>query len=468
MKRLATTLTVLVLTASIGPSTVAASIAPITAGQASVTSQHASGQQAIGQQASGQAYAGTHVSLNASERAVADYAVHGETMLDSVAVESQSSVEDGGLVDVGASVSAVTQIEGAGVALDATTETEARIEADNGATVTAHDNGHGILVVESGDQSDYVVANLSAGASASAESDSQVEVTTENGTEGTFIVVGEGNATVNDDGDVTAHLGEDGRLVFRAYPEGKDDNDDEQERLIADGDAKAEAYVMAASERADGNETGNESEGDAGNETETGDENDSENGTEGDGEQMVVDTVSYDDNTTVETAESAEGEVAFTVNRTTHEGTILVTSVSEEALNASEDLTVQVDGEAAVEAATYSQLRSAIGSEQSRYTVESAGSGSASADVLVAVNNFSERTVSMQSETGDESGAETTDGESGTSAGETTDDETTDSDPADGTTDATDAEDNDGGIPGFGVTAAVVALIGAALLARLR
>jgi hypothetical protein len=420
MKRLATTLTVLVLTASIGLSTVAASIAPITAGQASVTAQHASGQQAIGQQASGQAYAGTHVAFDASQSAVTDYAVHGETMLDSVKVESQSSAEDSALVDVGASASAVTQIEGAGLNVDATTETEARVAAENGATMTAHDNGHGILVVASGDQSDYVVANLSSGANASAESDSQVEVTTENGTEGTFLVVGEGNATVNDDGDVTAQLGEDGRLVFRSYTEGKDDNDDEQERLIADGKAKAEAYVMS------------------------------------EGKETVVDTVSYGQDTTVETKETAEGTVTFTVNRTTHEGTVLLTSVSEAVVDTPENLTVEVSGEAAAEAATHSQLEAAIGSDQSRYMVESAGSASTSADVLVAVNHFSERTVSMESGPTDGTGEETT------SDDETTSDETTSDD------ETADDENNGGGVPGFGVTAAVMALVGAALLARLR
>jgi PGF-CTERM protein len=437
MRRTATALTVLVLVASIGPSTAVGSIAP-TAPEpsAQTTAAQTTAEQSYWEssgQASGEAYAGTHVSFDASENAVTDYAVRSETMLDSVKVESQSSAEDSALVDVGASASAVTQINGAGVSVGATTETEARVEADNGATLTAHDNDRGILVVESGDQSDYVVANLSTDANASAESDSQVEVTTENGTEGAFIVVGEGNATVNDDGDVTAHLGDDGRLVFRAYPDEKGDNDDEQERLIADGDAKAEAYVMAANESEDG------SESDDGSDSET----------DGDGEQVVVDTVSYGQNTTVETAETANGTVTFTVNRTTHEGTVLITSVSDKAVDASENLNVTVDGEAAVEAATQSQLQSAIGSEQSRYMVESSGEASASADVLVAVNHFSERSVSMTSASSDDS--------------ETTDD-TTESDPADGGEDAT--ENNGGGVPGFGVTAALVALVGAALLAR--
>jgi len=432
MKRVATALMVLVVTASIAPSAVAGTVVSDTT-----------------KQTSGQAYAGTHVSFDTENRAVTDYAVRGETMLDSVKVQSESELS-GGLADLGASLSAVTRIEGAGLELGATTDTEARLTAGSSATIEAHDNGNGVLVVASGNESDYVVANLSSGANASAESDAQVEVTTENGTEGTFLVVGEGNATVNDDGDVIARLGEDARLVFRSYPEGKDDRDEKQEDLITQGEAKAEAYVMA----------------------EDGD--------------TVVDTVSYGENTTVETAESAEGKISLAVNRTTHEGTIVVTSVSEQALNTTEDLEVAVDGEAAVEARTYSQLESAVGSDKSRYVVESAGSASAdaSADVLVAVNHFSERTISMQS-----SASETTEAtETGTtSTGETTEAGTTDeSDQSgesdrttqDGASDETTSEsdesdettsgDNGADVPGFTATAAVVALLGAALLARLR
>jgi len=417
MKRLAIALIVLV---------VSATAAPTAAGQSS-----------------GEAYAGTHVSFDTADGAVVDYAVDGEPMLESVRVQSRSDVESGALADVGASLSAVTRIEGAALGLEAESETEARIEAENGATLTAHDNDRGVLVVASGDQSDYAVANLSAGANAAAESDSQVEVTTANGTNGTFLVVGGGNVTVNDDGDVTARLGEDGRLAFRSYPDGKDDGDDEQERLIADGQARAEAYVMA------------------------------------DGGETVVDTVSYGPNTTVEAATSAEGAVDLTVNRTTHEGTILVTSVSEAALNATENLTVRVDGEAATEAAAYTQLESAVGSDQSRYMTESGGEASAGADVLVAVNHFSERTVTMESGGADDAGGggdETTTADGGETTDADADEETTtDAETADGSddgdttaTDGGDGADNDGGVPGFTAASAVVALLAAALVARLR
>ena len=382
---------------------------------------------AVGQ-ASGTAYAGTHVSFDTSAHAVTDYAVHGETMIDSVKLRSAESAESGGLLGgVGASLSAVTSIQAGGVQIGATSETRAKVATESGAEVIAHDNARGVLVVEGDRGGQVVLANLSAGANATAEGESQVSVTTENGTKGTFLVVGQGNLTVNDGGNVSARLGRDGRLVFRAYPDGKDDADEKQERLIAEGTAKAEAYVMA--------ESG----------------------------EVVVDTVSYGRNTTIQAKQTAEGNVSFAVNRTTHEGTVIVASVSEAALNTTEGVDVRVDGEAAVKAATYTQLESAVGSDRSRYLVSSSGdaSANASADVLVAVNHFSERTVSVQSEVepapqttaagtaNGSGGAGTTDGGSG--------------DPT-----LTDDDENTGSIPGFGVTASVAALVAAVLLARLR
>ncbi|MFC4551029.1 MULTISPECIES: hypothetical protein [Halorussus] len=383
---------------------------------------------AVGQ-ASGTAYAGTHVSFDTSAHAVTDYAVHGETMIDSVKLRSAESAEGGGLLGgTGASLSAVTSIQAGGVQIGATSETQAKIATESGAEVIAHDNARGVLVVQGDRGGQVVLANLSAGANATAEGDSQVSVTTANGTEGTFLVVGQGNVTVNDDGNVSARLGQDGRLVFRAYPDGKDDADEKQERLIADGKARAEAYVMA--------ESG----------------------------EVVVDTVSYGRNTTIQTKQTAEGNVSFAVNRTTHEGTVIVASVSEKALNTTEGVDVRVNGEAAVKAATYTQLESAIGSDRSRYLVSSSGdaSANASADVLVAVNHFSERTVSLRSEA--DPAPQTT--AAGTTNGSSNGAGTTDGGSGDPT--LTDDDENTGNIPGFGVTASVAALVAAVLLTRLR
>ncbi|WP_158055259.1 PGF-CTERM sorting domain-containing protein [Halorussus halophilus] len=408
MKRLAIVLTALLLSATVVPP-------------------------AMGQ-TSRSAYNGTHVSFETADNAVTNYTVDGAQTFSSVTVQSQSSAKSGGLLGAGTSLSAVTTLNASVVSLDARTNASATVEARNGATLTAHDNGHGILLVEPGNSSQYVLANLSNGANASAAGNSQVSVTTANGTKGTFLVVGAGNVTVNKNGDVAAKLGKDGRLVFRAYPDGKDDGDEKQEKLIADGKAKAEAYVMT------------------------------------EGKNTVVDTVSYGQNTTVEAKQTGAGAVNVTVDRAANEGTVVITSVSRKVMNASEDLEVRVSGEAkaAVRASTYTQLRSAVGSERSRYLVESAGSENAQADanaeILVAVNHFSKRTISMQAASPAQ--GTTTSDDTTTSGDETTADDSGTTNSGGDTTGEIDG--SSGTIPGFTPITAVVALLAAALLARLR
>jgi PGF-CTERM protein len=140
----------------------------------------------------------------------------------------------------------------------------------------------------------------------------------------------------------------------------------------------------------------------------------------------------------------------MTAERAQEEGTVVITSVSEAALAASDSLDVTVDGEAAVEASSQAELREAAdGGDSSAYMVRQSGSAEATADVLVAVNHFSERQIAVS---GDDSGS--SDGET-TSGG---------SDDGDG---STDGESDSDGQPGFGVTAAVIALISVAL-ARIR
>lgn len=362
---------------------------------------------------SSEGYAGAHVSFEASGSALTEYAVANETMLSEVRVQSQESAKGSGLVDVGASLSAMTHLDGSALGLESQAEASAEVRAESGATLTAHDNGHGVLVVASGDESQYVTANVSDGGSAKAEGDSRVVVTTESGQQGTFVVVGNGSVTVNDEGDVSAALGEDGRLVFRAYPEERSDDDETQERLVADGKAAAEVYVMQQ------------------------------------GGETVTDTVSYAGDTTVEAKQSAEGQVEVTVDRATHEGTVVITSVSEEAVGSLDDLSVTVDGEAAVEASSYSEVQSAIGGDESKFMVAQQSSAEASADVLVGVNHFSERTMTID-------GGESSSGDSTTSDGSG---DGSSSDGGDGGTTASDGQ------PGFGAAVALASLVAAALVA---
>ena len=374
------------------------------------------------------AYAGTHVSFDADERAVTNYSVGGETMLDSLRTESRSQAES--RIDVGvggqASLSNLADIRGAAVSLSATARTGATVDAGGSATIEAHDTERGVLVVSPADEEQVVAVNVSDNVDAHAVSNSQVIVEGEDST-GAFILVGDGNVSVTDDGQVVANASDDAKLTFRAYGEGERTDDEQaKERMIANGTAVAEVTVM-----------------------------------DRDGE-TVADTVSYSEDTTVEAAKSGAATTEVTVDRAAHEGKVVLTSVSGAAAENAEALSVTVDGEAAVQAESYSELRSAIGSEESRYMVRQTGSAEGSADVLVGVNHFSERTISI-------SDGETTDGDDSTTSDDGTDSDadSTDGDATDA--DATDAGTESGGSPGFGVGVALVAFAGSALTAaRLR
>jgi PGF-CTERM protein len=370
------------------------------------------------------AYAGTHVSFETSSTAVTAYTIGDVEMLTSVETEARDDYQSRVGADVGANVelSTVTEVDAAGVSLTASSETRATVETESGAELDAHDNERGILQVRAADGAQVVKAELGSGGEAEAESDDRVVVTTAEGETATFVVVGDGAVAVNEEGDVVADLDEDARLVVRSYvDDDRDDDDRESEQLIADGEAVAEVYVE-----------------------------------ERDGER-AADAVTYAADTTVETRQSAENEVEVTVERTASEGKVVITTISESVIGAVEDVEVRVDGEVAAEASSYSELRAAADGEESKYMVRQAGSAEGSAEVLVALNHFSERVVTVEggddtTPTGDGSGS----GDDGTSGADGDDDTSGD----DGST--------SGSAPGFGVGAALVALFGAVLLARRR
>jgi PGF-CTERM protein len=365
-------------------------------------------------QSQASAYSGAHVSFGTSANAVTDYTVDSHLLLETVKVQSTSSAESGGIIDVGASLSALTSLSGSAVSLATTTQVSATVQTESSATLNVHDNEHGILVIESGDESQYVQANLSGGAEASATSDSRVVVTTSEGTKGTFILVGDGKVTVNEEGDVVAKLEQGDKLVFRAYPDGRSEADKRQERLIASGEAAAEVYVMKQ------------------------------------GEKTVSDVVAYANDTSVNVTQTGEGTVELTAERSTHAGTIILTSVSEKVVSSAEGLTVTVDGKAAVKASSYAELKSAAnGGDNCAYMVTE-GSAEASADVLVAVNHFSARQITMQAGgagDGTPTASPTDSGQSTTATGDHSTSTTT---------------------PGFGAAVGVTALVAAALLATRR
>lgn len=368
--------------------------------------------------ASGEAYTGTHVAFETTGSAVTNYTVDDTTVLSSVQVKSASKAESDGDVSVGGSLSAVTDLAVQGLSLSSQSKASATVSTEGSASMKAHDNTHGILVVSSGDGENYVVANVSGDGSASAESSSVVTVTKGGETKGAFVVVGDGEATVNEQGDVSAKLGSNSKLVFRAYSDGeRDDSDKKQEQLISEGKVAGEVYATV------------ESSG-----------------------EVTMDTVSYGQETTIETKQTAENEVQVTADRAESKGKVIVTSVSEKAVGSVEDISVTVEGSAAAEASSYSELTGAIGSDQSKFMVANSADASAKADVLVAVNHFSEKTYTISGGDGG-SGGDTTDGGS--------DGDTTESNN-EGTTDGNNDDSESGGTPGF---TAGAALLGAALAA---
>jgi len=395
MKRIAAILTVLLVSA----------VAPVSAAAGSADQQ---------------AYAQTHVSFDTQSNAVVDYTVGGTETIDAVRVQSQSSAESSLGASGSADLEAVTALVGAALSVDTTADAHASMTTDSGATIEAHDNGHGSLVVTADEQPQYVALNLSGDASAEQASQERVVFTAEDGTTSTAMVVGEGNVTVTESGNLTASVEEDSRLVVRSYAGSRTEADETEEELIVNGTAAASVYVMEQ------------------------------------GGEAVTDVVTYSGDTTVEVSERAEGQVTMTAERSASDGRVVLTHVSESTFESAEDVQVAVDGEAAVQASSYAEIRQATnGGDTSKYMVQSANSASASAqsEVVVGINHFSTREVTMSDSSGSSDDGNSADGDD------------SDGDSSDGG--ASEGGSNDttaGNGPGFGVFAAVLALLGAALL----
>ncbi|MFC6826596.1 PGF-CTERM sorting domain-containing protein [Halopelagius fulvigenes] len=422
MKRVAVVLAAMLVAAAVAP---AAGAATATEARESLAS----------------AYAGTHVAFDTESNAVTNYTVNGAVMMDSLRVEAASGSESSGSagLDADVSLSSAANIGGSAVSVTASAETNATVETESGATLRAHDNPKGSLVVRSGNGTQVVRANVSDDATASAEGDSRVVVERENAM-GVFIAVGNASVNVTDSGDVSARVEEDGRVVFRAYAGERSESDERAEAFIADGTATAQVYV------------------------------DERNGS------RTTDVVNYDSNTTVEFEESSDGNVTMTVERPVHNGTVVLTSVSDAVVNSAGGLNVSVDGEAAAEASSYAELTSAAdGGDRSAFLVanESADAGAeAQTDVYVAINHFSERTVTVQSENGTTETATETSNETADAAATDESSETTEASDATGSSHASETghgeETSSTSAPGFGAVVSVVALLGAALAALRR
>ncbi|AGB15136.1 hypothetical protein Halru_0501 [Halovivax ruber XH-70] len=315
------------------------------------------------QESGNESYAGAHVDFAVDGNAITDFSVDGEQTFSDVRVQSQSDAGLGGDIDL----RTMMDIDGTGLSLAAQTQTRATISAQSGAEVSAHDTQQGHLVVAAGDSSQVVEADLANDASASVEGDTVVVVDSGE-RDGAFIVVGDGDVAVNEDGNVAADLSSDAKLVFRSYAEGdRDEQAKAEEALIANGSAAAELAV----EQRDG--------------------------------ELVSETVTYSEETTTEVSTETANQVEVTIDRSVSEGTVVLTTVSEEAVGSVENLSVAVDGEAAAEASSMSELEAGAAGEEPRYMVTSTNEAQGEATVAVAIDHFSERTMTMSGENADDS-----------------------------------------------------------------
>lgn len=403
--------TLLVFTTVVGLG--APAIAASQASPADRTNQASQSQQA-------EAYTGAHISFDTGNRSVVDYTVNGKTLIDSVAVQSKSKARRQGGLGSGVSLSAVTDLSGAPISITATTRTHATIGFGSGAEMQAHDNGRGVFVVRAGGQSQYVEIGLSSGSGADQAGEKRVVVTTDEGTQSVFLVVGDGQVTVNEEGNVTTELGENANLVYRQYKDQRDESDRNQEQFITNGTATAAVYVQQV---------------------------------DTEGTKQAADVVQFSQDTTVNVTEKSTGRVTMTVDRARTEGSVILCTVSEKVFESTENIRVLIDDQAAAEASTYAEVKQSIQGQDStsRYLVRPSSSAGATADVVVGINHFSSRSVTMTSETATATATPTETAMDGGMDG--------DGDGATG-----------GGVPGFGplVTAIAVAVLAGALVARRR
>jgi hypothetical protein len=375
---------------------------------------------AASQSAEGEAYAGTHVQFEQQSSAVADYAVDGNVIVENVTMQSASETESSGGLGVEAGLGSTLAADIVGSTIQSRTEASASVTLgfESGGEMRAHDTQRGVVQFTAGSEEQVVAVNVSSNADAQAESDERVVVSKEDGSSGTFIVVGEGNVTVDDNGDVAAQVGENSQLVYRQYNGDRSENDREAEKMIQNGTATAEVYVQQSAES---------------------------------GGETAVEAIEYGNDTTVEVASTAENEVNMTVERTQSQGKVVLTTVSKEAFQNAEDIQVYVDGEAAAQADSYSAVeQSATEGDQPRYYVTQSSSAEATVDVAIGIDHFSARNVQMTSQ---DDATPTEDGSTATE-GESTGTQSDDSSQGDGA--------------GFGALAALAALASSLIAARHR
>ncbi|MFT4945898.1 MAG: hypothetical protein ACI8TL_000126 [Natronomonas sp.] len=377
---------------------------------------------AAAQQAESNAYTGVHVEFETGSNSVSNYAVNDNVIVTNATMQSASEVRNRADIDAGVGIDAIGSIAGAEVESRTETRTSVSVGFSNGGEIRSNDNERGVVQFVAGGEDQFVQVETSSDTEAESVSESRVVVEKDDGTQGTFIVVGEGEVDTNSEGQINAELERGSELAYRQYDDERSDTDEESERMIENGTATAEVYVQQAGE---------------------------------DGQETATNAVEYGSETTVEIQNESESQIEMTVERAQSDGKVVLANVAEEAFDSAEDIEVLVDGEAATRADSYSAVEmSAAEGDEPRYYVSQSASAEATTDVAIGIDHFSERTVTMTSDSTDDGTDDgTTDG-----SGE----ETTESSDSDGTS------SSDGNGAGFGIFAALVALAGALLAARTR
>ena len=381
------------------------------------------------QEAEAEGYSGAFIEFETANAAVNDYTVNGQVVVDSLRVQSAGEAGGSGEGGVGVGVGAdsTVSIDGAAVQSQSSGSARASVAFESGAQLEANDNRRGVvrITADGGDQ--VVQANVSG--DASQEGDGRVVVSGDDGAQGTFIVVGEGNISASGDGQVTAAVGEGGQVVYRQYDGERSDSEQQQEQFIQDGTAAAELFVRGAA--------------------------DSEGGSDGGDNETSV--VTYDGDTSAEVTSRSESQINATVERTQQQGKVVIVTVAESAVQSAESLEVLIDGEAAAQANSYGEIQqSAEEGDEPRYLVRQSSSAEAAVDVVVGIDGFSERQLSIQdaNDGGESTPTEGMDDGNGTDGDGETD------------TDGDDGSSGDG--PGFGALAGLVALAAALVAAATR
>ncbi|QLD89953.1 hypothetical protein HWV07_13300 [Natronomonas salina] len=329
----------------------------------------------VAQQGEAEAYSGTHVQFDTASNAISGYAVNDEVLVENVSVQSASEARNQAGVEVGAGLESTTDFRGAGLQLASSANVSATVEVQSGAELQAHDTQRGVFQVRASDDDQIVRAELNDSVDARSEgsSDKRVVVSQEDGGQGAFIVIGDGEVVVDQHGDVTAEVAQGGQLVYRQYQEERSDSDEEAERMIEEGTATAEVYVQEG--RSEGEDSAE------------------------DGQETAVHAVEYGQNTSVEVTDRSRDTVNMTVDRSESQGKVVLATLSEAAFDNAESTEVFVDGEAAAQADSYGAVeQSAQDGDEPRYYVEQSSSAEATTDVAVGIDSFSARSVRMQSD----------------------------------------------------------------------